>query len=634
LSWIEQVFGSNPAVKLLLDPDTGRIVDANEAAALFYGWSIAELLEKRIQDINTLTDAEIRAEMQRASAGRRFFFRFSHRLASGEVRRVEVYTGPVTVEGQSRLLSIIHDVTERERALEELQRVEARQGALLEQMPFGVALHRHRRFFWVNEEWARIVGRRPEELIGVDPLETVPLDSREAVQSRIDAIFTGGGSTPLIRQELLRSDGKLVATHLRALPFQADGEPCVLVLAIDVSDREQLEEQLRRAQRMDAVGRLAGGVAHDFNNLLSVILGSTDVLERRTRDPDAVLDNVSRIRAAAERAAELTRQLLVLGRGHEARRERIDVANVIRQLLGLLKTTLGDAIEVRTDLPAGAFVVLPSTSLDQVMLNLIVNAKDAMMAGGTLSISVGSLAVDPLSPSAQLGLSQGPYVSIEVRDTGCGMTKEVLRSAFEPFFTTKEPGRGTGLGLATAYGIVRRAGGALQLESQPGRGTTARVLLPRADEDSPVDSVRSPGPPSGARATLGEGRTILLVDDHRQVREIVQQLLVEAGHRVIAASGPEEALTLAEEHASALELLITDVVMPKMHGPELARRIRATCPTLPVLFISGWAGDSLRSAGIDRESVLEKPFSAEALLARVTDLAVRTPREAASTKDP
>lgn len=622
-------------MKLLLDPDTGRILDANEAAADFYGWTIAELCEMHVQEINTLTDAEVREEMSRAASGNRFFFRFSHRLASGDVRRVEVYTGPVVVEGASRLLSIIHDVTERENALVELQRLEARQRTLLEQLPFGVALHRDRRFFWVNDEWARIVGLTPEALIGTDPLDVVPPESHETVARRIAAISVeGAGATPLMRQDLLRADGKRVATHLRAMPFQADGEPCVLVLAIDVSEREQLEEQLRRAQRMDSVGRLAGGVAHDFNNLLSVILGSTDVLERRVTDPDAVSENVVRIRAAAERAAELTRQLLVLGRGFEARRERVLVSASIRQLLGLLKTTLGDEIEVRTELAPDLHVLLPATSLDQIVLNLVVNAKDAMTCAGTLFVSVRALHVDPLSSSAQLGLASGPYVSIEVRDTGAGMTPEVLRSAFEPFFTTKEPGRGTGLGLATAYGIVRRAGGTIQLESQIGRGTTARVLLPRVEEDAATDSTRVVAPTSSARRSQPKGRRILLVDDHRQVREIVQQLLVEAGHDVLSAAGPEEALAIANDATTTIELLITDVVMPKMHGPELAKRIRATRPNLPVLFISGWAGDSLRSSGVDRDAVLEKPFSSEALLARVADLASLLPRPKVAAKDP
>lgn len=603
MGFLRDVYGLNPAIKLLIDPATGLILDANDAAARFYGYSVEELCTQRIQQINTLAPEEVAAEMASARDGNRTFFRFKHRLASGEVRHVEVYTGPVVVEGRTCLLSIVHDVTARERALEDLARSEAQQRSLLRALPVGVGVHRAGRFIWVNQGLAAMVGRATEELVG-SPIEALmPDDGRGPASS-------GSEVTPLHRASLACGDGRSVAVDRMELPFDFDGEPCRMLLAVDVSERARLEADLQRAQRMDAIGRVAGGVAHDFNNLLLVVLGAADMLARRPASFEHFSRNLERIREATLRAAELTKQLLLVSRGTEARGERLEVAAVVGALVDLVGGTLPEGIDVKIGVSPGLAVQMPRSSLDQVLLNLVVNARDAMPSGGALAITAREveLAEHPA------GLAAGRYVRLEVSDEGEGMSAEVVAKAFEPFFSTKEPGKGTGLGLSTAYGIVRRAGGAIEIESATARGTTMRVLLPIAPA---AELHKTPPPPSREVGRVsGRSHTILLVDDQRAIRELLEQTLTEAGYKVFAAAGAREALVIVEQHGSTLDLLVTDVVMPKMRGPELAERVRALRPGLPVIFMSGYTGESL-TLPADSSDLLEKPFAPDALLERV-----------------
>ncbi len=603
MGFLRDVYGLNPAIKLLIDPATGLILDANDAAARFYGYSVEELCTQRIQQINTLAPEEVAAEMASARDGNRTFFRFKHRLASGEVRHVEVYTGPVVVEGRTCLLSIVHDVTARERALEDLARSEAQQRSLLRALPVGVGVHRAGRFIWVNQGLAAMVGRATEELVGSSIEDLMPDDGRGPASS-------GSEVTPLHRASLECGDGRSVAVDRMELPFDFDGEPCRMLLAVDVSERARLEADLQRAQRMDAIGRVAGGVAHDFNNLLLVVLGAADMLARRPASFEHFSRNLERIREATLRAAELTKQLLLVSRGTEARGERLEVAAVVGALVDLVGGTLPEGIDVKIDVSPGLAVQMPRSSLDQVLLNLVVNARDAMPSGGALAITAREveLAEHPA------GLAAGRYVRLEVSDEGEGMSAEVVAKAFEPFFSTKEPGKGTGLGLSTAYGIVRRAGGAIEIESATARGTTMRVLLPIAPA---VEPHKTPPPPSREVGRVsGRSHTILLVDDQRAIRELLEQTLTEAGYKVFSAAGAQEALVIVAQHGSTLDLLVTDVVMPKMRGTELAARVRALRPGLPIIFMSGYTGESL-SLPADSSDLLEKPFAPDALLERV-----------------
>ncbi|NUP06238.1 MAG: PAS domain S-box protein [Polyangiaceae bacterium] len=615
MGFLRDVYGLNPAIKLLVDPETGRIVDANDAAAAFYGYSVDELRTLHVQQFNMLAPAEVEAEMRRARDGNRSFFRFKHRLRNGDVRHVEVYSGPVEIEGRSRLLSIIHDVTPRERAIEDLARSEAQQRALLRALPVGVGLHRGSKFLWGNEGLLQLVGRTASDLVGSHVADIFAPDIADQVLARMERTAMLGSSSPLTRNELVHADGHRIAVDWMELPFDVDGDPCRMLLVVDVSERARLEEDLNRAQRMDAIGRMAGGVAHDFNNLLLVILGAADALARRPGSLTVFERNLERIREATQRASELTRQLLLVSRGNEARSERIDIGEAVRNLVELVRTTMPDKVDVRVEVPSGFTVLMPRSSVDQILLNLVVNARDAMPDGGTLSVTANEidLAFQPLQPS---GLAPGVYICIQVADDGVGMPPDVVTKAFEPFFTTKEPGKGTGLGLSTAYGIVRRAGGAIEIDSVVGRGTLVSVYLPKAALDT---TVRTPPPPSREIQTVGRMRTVLLVDDQRSIRELIEQSLTERGYRVLSAAGAAEALLMAEQHGSTIDLLLSDVMMPKMRGPELTARVRVLLPDLPVLYMSGFTGDALVDAGVDAADLIEKPFAPDELVRRVAE---------------
>jgi two-component system cell cycle sensor histidine kinase/response regulator CckA len=619
------IFDQNPAVKLLIDPSTGRIVDANAAAERFYGWSRATLRTKRMAEINTLSEAEIQAAMRDASSGARGSFRFRHRLADASEREVEVFSGPIRMGDETLLLSILHDVTERERAKAALVWSEARFRELLHNLPVGVSVHRKGLFTYVNEAFCALVGRRASELVGGDVFAVLPADVRDDLRARTGALRRDELPTGLVRQAFERPDGSRVDVDLRILPSVLEGLPVIITLSIDASERDRLEQQLQRAQRMDALGRLAGGIAHDFNNLLFVVLSSATMLERRltpgspgSSPPPAsavLLGDLRRIEDAARRAAELTKQLLLFSRGQSeaSDAQALDASVVIEGLENLLRGSLGESLELSLALEPGCHVALPKHALEQLVVNLAVNARDAMGEGGALTIRAARVSRPPSGP-----LPPGPFVLLTVSDTGTGMTEEVAAHAFEPFFTTKEPGRGTGLGLAITYGIVRRAGGHIELDTAPGRGSTFRIWLPakQSPHEAPVSAV--------APSSRGMGETILLVEDNEHVRDVVLRILTDAGYRVLACGGPGEALLVAERHVGPLQLLVTDVVMPRMSGPDLAARLTKGRPELPVLFISGYPGEALEGVALGADAeLLPKPFSFEELLRAVERLLSR-----------
>jgi PAS domain S-box-containing protein len=471
------IFDVNTAIKLLIDPRTGFIVDANEAAIEFYGWPLDELREMRINDINTLTEQEVRDEMHNALTGHRRFFRFRHRVASGEVRHVEVYSGPVTFGERNLLLSIIHDTTER----------------------------------------------------------------------------------------------------------------------------EALEVQLREAQRLEAVGRLAGSVAHEFNNLLTVMLTSWSMLKRSVSSEDPARRFVDDLGFAAERAVELSRGLLAFSRRQVLQLEAMDLNHVVRDLMALLQRSLGAAVEVELDLDEQ----LPESRMDPrqvetVLMNLVLNAADAVGKGkgGTITIrsrlkEVGQDARD------EEGLPPGRWLMLEVIDDGAGMDDETKHRIFEPFFSTKGPGRGTGLGLSTVHGIVHQIGGRITVESEIGKGTRFEILLP-------VVEPRPSLPGNASRAEVSsEGRKVILVDDNEAVRKVLAQGLRRLDYEVIAVASAEEARASSWADVDAI---ITDIVLPGVSGAELAREAVANAD-IPIVVISGdLQGHDLTELP-DRVVCLQKPIT-------------------------
>ena len=419
----------------------------------------------------------------------------------------------------------------------------------------------------------------------------------------------------------LRRNGSLLEVEVFTAVTEYEGRPARLSVAADVTARriaerglQESQEQLRRMQKMEALGRFAGGIAHDFNNLLTGILGYCDLAigDLDDTDPGApVREDFAAIRTAAQRAAALTGQILSFSRGHVVQTTAVELNAVVGGLESMLRRVIGEHIALRVALADGlGSVIADRGQLEQIVMNLALNARDAMPHGGTLTVSTGEVRVLAADP-AHAGVPAGRWVRLVVRDTGIGMDGDTQARIFEPFFTTKERGKGTGLGLATVYGIVRQGGGVVRVDSEPGSGSTFGIYLPLAD--GPADPPRPDHPPAAAPPRRATGETILLAEDEESVRAITREILVRRGYRVLAAADGPSAIDLARRHGGPIDLLLTDVVMPGMSGRELAELLTRDRPGLRVLFASGYTEDEVLHRGVaaDGLAFVAKPFTAD-----------------------
>jgi two-component system cell cycle sensor histidine kinase/response regulator CckA len=457
-------------------------------------------------------------------------------------------------------------------------------------------------------------GYERSELVDLPVARLVHPDDLPRLGALVRELPSGYAGAELFRH--LRKDGTIIGVEVSGHPFEFEGRPARLVLATDVTERRRLEEQLRQAHKMEAVGRLAGGVAHDFNNLLLAIMGFSELLLEKLPENSEERDAADAIHEAGQRAAALTAQLLAFSRPQGTQPERLDLNAVVAGLEPAIVAALGPqiAIELRplADEPA---VMADRAQLEQAIMSCVLNARDAMPDGGRLTIE--TVDVSEVGARALGGITDDvPHVLLSISDTGVGMNPEVRDRAFDPFFTTKPKGGTTGLGLAMVYAAIQHAGGRVRLESVPHRGSTVRIFLPLAEPD--VDAA-APAPAAPATVRPAAGATILVAEDEPAVRALVLHVLRDAGHTVIGAADGIAAIDLAERHDGPIDLLLTDIVMPGPSGIETARRIRAIRPGLRVLYMSGWAADIFKREGVDESEVtlLAKPFSITELVARV-----------------
>jgi two-component system cell cycle sensor histidine kinase/response regulator CckA len=386
----------------------------------------------------------------------------------------------------------------------------------------------------------------------------------------------------------------------------------------EISERERVEQQLLQAQKMEAIGRLAGGVAHDFNNLLTIISGYGALLLEQMEGQAPLREHVEQIAIAADRAAMLTRQLLVFGRRQVLAPRILDLNTVVANMDKMLRRLIGEDIDLATlqDPQLGRVKADPG-QIEQVVMNLAVNARDAMPRGGKLTIETANVDLDDAYVREHVAVTPGPYVMLAVSDNGIGMDPPTLTRIFEPFFTTKEIGKGTGLGLATVYGIVKQSGGNIWVYSEPGRGATFKIYLPRVEETSAAEE-----PHRHAAAPTTGSETVLLVEDEDAVRFLVRNILESKGYRVLEARSGTEALSLCERHTGPLHLLLTDLVMPEMGGCELAEQLGPRYPAMKVLYISGYTNGALAHHGLlaPDTAYLQKPFTPDALAQKVREV--------------
>lgn len=418
--------------------------------------------------------------------------------------------------------------------------------------------------------------------------------------------------------EIVSKDGREVALEVSSRLIYEDGKPvAVQGIARDMTNRKELEEQLRQSQKMEAIGRLAGGVAHDFNNLLTVIKGHAELLENRIERNSPLRKDIEQIQQGSDRAASLTQQLLAFSRQQVLKPRVLDLNEVMTGMAKMLPRLIGEDIEL-VMLPSrvAAHVKADPGQLEQVILNLAVNARDAMPRGGKLTIQIIDAELDNRYIRQHAGVESGQYVLLAVSDDGCGMDAETQKHIFDPFFTTKDLGKGTGLGLATVYGVVKQSGGFVWVYSELGKGTTFKIYLPKVE---PTLDASIPVKDSGQ--SLRGQETVLIVEDEDAVRELTREFLQSCGYSVIEARNGAEALQIAESHPKAIELLVTDVIMPGMSGPELAQSLSRLRPEIRILYVSGYTADAVPQGILNaRAPFLSKPFSRDALLQNVREI--------------
>ncbi|MCK6447172.1 MAG: PAS domain S-box protein [Planctomycetes bacterium] len=534
------------------------------------------------------------------------------RRRDGRLVPVSIVATPVVERSGTTILVVVHDLTERERSLELLRAV---MGSVTDSI---IAIDTAGTIRTVNPSVERMFGYSPAELIGADARTLMP-DALSGRNAEFLALLQDEHSQEFLAKShdvrVRRRDGSEFDAELFVTSFSWNGLRHFTGVVRDVTQRKQLENELLHAQRMEAVGRLAGGVAHDFNNLLTVILGYCELI-----DPSGPAADVERsrtvIRNACERARRLTAQLLAFSRKAIVAPRIVDLNEVVRDSEQLLRRLIGEDIDVQVELAPNACVIRADVGqLEQVLLNLAVNARDAMPRGGTLRMLTRHRDVLANDAGNDSAVAPGRHVELEVTDTGCGIEPDALPRVFEPFFTTKNVGEGTGLGLSVVQGAIEQAGGHVRVQSSVGVGTTFFLLFPAVEGTSEKSS--EPAPKAASTGT----ESILLVEDEPDVRRVVVRALTDRGYTVTDVGTPRAALELMESRSIAIDLLVTDVVMPGMDGPELAEALRRRLPALRVIFVSGYTDDTVLRRGVDTASVrfLHKPFTREALARKVRE---------------
>jgi PAS domain S-box-containing protein len=532
---------------------------------------------------------------------------------SGAVRFIHSHTNVVRDEKTNRLVRLVgtaQDITERKKAEERFYKA-----FNANPEPMTIATMSNGLYIDVNESFLRITGHRREEVIGHTSLD-LHFWERPQDRAKFIEILTKRGSVRDLEVIFLTKSGEQRTGMILAEIIEIDGQTCVLAIVKDFTDQKGLEKQLRQSQKMEAIGQLSGGIAHDFNNLLSVIIGYSEVIEERLPPNDPLQMKCEQIKKAGQSAASLTRQLLAFSRQQVLELKILDLNAIVRNVEKMLRRLIGEDIDFSTALePALAKIKADQGQIEQVIVNLVVNARDAMPRGGRLRIETANVQLDEAYARRHPPQQAGPYVFLTVSDTGIGMDAETQAHIFEPFFTTKEIGKGTGLGLSTVYGVVRQSGGHIWVYSELGHGTTFKIYLPLTGQATHVEK-SSPGLAESLRGT----ETILLVEDAEPLRELTRGLLAENGYTVLEAGHPEQAVEIARKHKGPIHLLLTDMVMPGMNGRVLADKLLSIRPDLRVVFMSGYTGFT-HSGLIDSELILlPKPFNKDTLLNKLHEV--------------
>jgi len=625
------IFEGSPTPMWIVDLENYKFLEVNEAAIQHYGYTREEFMARSTRDIRSGGETERYTKYVEnvVKKGTETFGRgglWRHQKKSGEALDVEIKWSRITFRGRPAALIMAHDITERKRAAEALEKSEAGLAAAQRIAHLGSWELDLKNLEDINanelrwsDETFRIFGFEPRQVpVTTDRFfRSVHADDRARVAGAVLEALKNGQPFDLEHRIILPSGEERYVREQGEVVLDADGKPIqIRGIVMDITERRQLGEQLRQSQKMEAIGQLAGGVAHDFNNILTVIHGHASLLLIDQGISPSATRSAQQIAQAAERAAGLTRQLLTFSRRQVMQPKRLDLNQLVSNMTMMLGRILGEDITLQLKYwTEPAYIKADSSMIEQVMLNLVVNARDAMPKGGRLAIRITTSKADPNYRQYQPESRAEDFICLTVSDTGCGIDPETLRRIFEPFFTTKEVGKGTGLGLATVYGIVNQHQGWIEVESEVGKGSTFRVFLPMATESGPGENGKGAQPP-----TRGGHETILVVEDEFAVRELVCSILEGQGYNILSAETGVKALDVWQEHKAKIDLLLTDLVMPDhLNGRELAEKLRAERPKLKVIFTSGYTADVVGKDFVSQQGLhyLQKPYDPQKLSAAV-----------------
>jgi len=602
---------------LILDADTGQVVDVNPFLMRLLGYSYDELYGKHLWEIGSFQDVAASKYAFKNLQNNEYIRYDDLPLETHDGQRINVeFVSNVYLVDRTKVIQCnIRDITRHKQSEAEHERLMA---AIEQAGEMIVITNSEGIIHYVNPAFERTTGYSRDEALGQTPRILKSGEQDQAFYREMWKKITCGGSW---RGRLVnkRKDGTLYTEEATISPvFDPSGRIVDYVsVKRDITEEIRLADQLQQARKMESVGRLAGGVAHDFNNMLSVILGYTELVKRKFNPSGPLNAALEEIRKAAERSSDLTRQLLAFARKQRVSPKVLDVNETVAGMLKMLQRLIGEDVHL-VWLPGMNLwpVRVDPSQLDQILANLCLNARDAIADVGRVTIETGNVILDEAYCVNHAEFVPGEYVLLTVSDDGCGMDKEILDSIFEPFFTTKGVSQGTGLGLATVYGIVKQNNGCITVYSEQGKGTTFKIYLPR-HADQAVDTQVE----SAAEILLSLGETVLLVEDDVSILKLAEMILQGLGYIVLTAGAPGEAMRLAEEHAGEIHLLMTDVIMPEMNGRDLAERIRSTRPAMKCLFMSGYTADVIAHRGMLVEGVcfIHKPFSIKDVATKVRE---------------
>ncbi|MBJ6802157.1 hybrid sensor histidine kinase/response regulator [Geomonas propionica] len=610
------LFEHNPAPMLIYERATWELVAVNDAFLIAYGYTMDEVLSLHLTDLYPESEKGKITQVAAQLSGHTYVGEWHHRRKDGTEFPIVVTSHDAVYQGRTCRIAVITDITERkkmEKAIEEESRFNR---ILLEQSPDGIVIidPATARFINFNSAVCRQLGYSREEFGQLSVFDVEAQETGEETRARIAEILANGrGSFETVQRT---RTGELRNVEVNAQIINIQDHPVYYCIWRDVTEHKKLEEQLRQSQKMESVGRLAGGVAHDFNNMLGVIIGSAELCRHRLPEDSQVQKYLEHILKAAQRSSEITRQLLAFSRKEIVSPKAVNLNSQIIDSEKMLCRLIGEDVRLNFKPATSIWTVLIDPSqVDQILMNLSANSRDAMPDGGTLNIETSNIRLDPDYCRHHSGCSPGDYVKLTVSDTGIGMDRETREHIFEPFFTTKGLGVGTGLGLATVYGIVTQNNGFITVYSEPGHGTVFAIYFPRLhDAEADVEEMDVAIPSTGSG-------TVLLVEDEEMLLWTTTRMLEEMGYTVIQAQSPAKAIGICDQ-GERIDLVLTDVVMPGMNGREMAERIRAIRPEVKVLFMSGYTADIVAQRGIVEEGMhyIPKPLDARKLNEKIAQM--------------